>query len=270
MNHAKNLLIIFLASFFILGVISINFVMPADTYAHPAYGFTPAPPGGGGGDTGGGDTGGGDSGDTGDNHGPTDYVWVQLDRCDLQCSANYADAGDSQASGFMSSVGNNQPLQSPALVDSNEPEVLVRVRLVHRGSGFIAEDILSDAGSTRISVPYPGQWDVFMTNPPKFATAKVVDATGLNLAQLHANLANAPISLGMVEANSAAPQRVKCPIACVIEAPPVTEEPAYLPETGDVPVANHFFLYTKALFLVINGLLLILARQFFRPDSHNL
>ena len=53
--------------------------------------------------------------------------------------------------------------------------MLTPVRLVHQGSGFIVEGTLSDAGDTRFVVPYPGEWDIFMTAPPQFAPDEMIE-----------------------------------------------------------------------------------------------
>jgi hypothetical protein len=70
-----------------------------------------------------------------------------------------------------------------------------------------------------------------MTGQPRFITADAVNATGTNLADLQAQVATNPVSLGVVETNTAQTQLVKCPIQCVVEPP---EEIFYLPETGAV------------------------------------
>jgi hypothetical protein len=124
------------------------------------------------------------------------------------------------------------------------------VQLVHQGSGFIVEGELSDSKPTRLSVPYPGQWQVWITHSPRFMTADAVDVTGSNLADLQSQLANGPVSLGLVEANTAGPQLVRCPLACVIEPPPAVETTSYLPETGGI-LKTEMNLPT---FLIISGL----------------
>jgi len=247
MKQIKFILIVFITLFFMLTVLGLSFATPADTYAHPAYGFTPQPPppppGGGGGDgSGDGDKpgGGGGGGDK-----PTDTVIVEIDRCDLSCSVEYVEAGGSE--GLLASVdGAYLPAQNHAVSSSPLPdvEVLVPVKLVHQGSGFIVEQTISDSRSTTISVPYPGQWEVLMINAPQFVTNDMMDMTGLNVAQLQADLANNPVSLGVVEAN-AGPQLVECPLECVIETTP---EEFYLPETG---AANNTSLVISIGFLLI-------------------
>jgi len=252
MNQTKFILIIFIASSFVLSVLSVSFATPSDTYAHPAYGFTPQPPpppgGGGGGGGGGTDDGGGGGGGTDtDSNEPTDTVIVEVGRCDLSCSVEYVEAGDSE---LLASVdGAYLPAQNLAVTSSTLPdvEVLIPVQLVHQGSGFIVEQMLSDRRSATISVPYPGQWEVLMINAPQFVTADIIDMTGLNVAQLQADLASDPISLGMVQAN-AGPQLVKCPIECVIESTP---DEFYLPVTGQDKTNASLLLAAGIFFLGI-------------------
>jgi len=248
MNRTKLLLIIFIALFFVLSVLSVSFATPTDTYAHPAYGFTPPPPpppGGGGGGT---DDDGGSAGSDGGGTEPTDTVIVEVDRCDLSCSVEYVDATGSEV--LMASVdGAYLPAQNLAVSSGPLPdvEVLISVQLIHQGSGFIVERTLSDSRSTTISVPYPGQWEVLMVNSPQFVTDGMMDMTGLNVAQLQADLANNPVSLGVVQAN-AGPQMVKCPIECVIETTP---EEFYLPETGQDKTNASLLLAIDIFFLGI-------------------
>ena len=232
-------MLMLIVSALVLVIIGANLALPADTYAHPSYGFTPQPPpppGGGGDDSG--DNGGGDSGGS-DNELPPDYVWVELDRCDLSCSVGYASKP----------IGLASPLSSPT-------EVQVRVQLIHQGSGWIAEAVISDAGSTRLAVPYPGQWEVFMIGEPELVGATAFDATNLNLEQLRSSLTVAPVSLGLVEANTPEPQLVKCPIACVIEPPPET-----LPQTGGDRSTATLIILTNIAFLVSVGLSMYLTRK---------
>ena len=58
MSNIRSIFLIFLATLMLLTIIGFSFVVPADTRAHPAYGFTPTPrptdESGGGGDGGGG------------------------------------------------------------------------------------------------------------------------------------------------------------------------------------------------------------------------
>ncbi len=236
-----------IVSALVLVVIGANLALPADTYAHPSYGFTPQPPPppGGGGDDGDENGGSGDSRGS-DDELPPDYVWVELERCDLSCSVNYA----SKPAGLAS------PLSTP-------PEVRVRVQLIHQGSGWIAEGVISDASSTRLAVPYPGQWEVFMMDEPELVGMTAFDTTNLNLEQLRSTLTVAPVSLGLVEANTPEPQMVKCPIACVIEPPPET-----LPETGGDRAMAYLIFLIGALFITILGLLM--ARAGLGSGSRNL
>jgi len=251
MNQTKLLLIIFIASFFVLSVLSVSFATPTDTYAHPAYGFTPPPPpppGGGGGN----DDDGGSAGSDGGGTEPTDTVIVEIDRCDLSCSVEYVGAGGNEV---LSASVDGAYLPAQNLAVSSDPlpdvEVLIPVQLVHQGSGFIVERTLSDSRSTTISVPYPGQWEVLMVNSPQFVTDGLMDMTGLNVVQLQADVIDDPISLGMVEAN-AGPQLVRCPVECVIEA---EESPFYLPETGSEPTTPVFPPIIGIIFVI--GLLIL-------------
>jgi len=249
-NRIKSILVVIIVSIFVLIVIGTNLALPADTHAHPAYGFTPPapppPPDDGGGDDGdngqddsddnnSGSDGGNDSRDDGDDEIPPDYILVELDRCDLSCSVNYEHKPAGQAA----------PLSTPA-------EVRVRVQLIHQGSGWIAEGIISDVGGTRISVPYPGQWEIFMMSEPEFIGVTAFDPTPLNLDQLRTDLSAAPISLGMVEANTAEPQLVKCPITCVIDSPP-----DYMPQTGGDQSTAILIIFTNVAFLLSIGLLML-------------
>jgi len=247
-NRIKSILVIIMVLIFALTVIGTNLAFPADTHAHPAYGFTPPapppPPDDGGGDDGdnGQDdsrSGGGNDSSDDDDEIPPDYILVELDRCDLSCSVNYERKPTGQAA----------PLLTPA-------EVRVRVQLIHQGSGWIAEGIISDAGTTRFSVPYPGQWEIFMMSEPEFIGATAFDPTSLNLDQLRTDLSATPISLGLVEANTAEPQLVKCPIACVVDPPP-----DYLPQTGGDQSTAILIIFTNVAFLLSIGLLMFLRRK---------
>ena len=232
MKHINVLLLILFASFLLLTIMGMNLVAPPETYAHPQYGFTPQPPPpppDGGGDDG--DSDNDDGGDqTRDDQPPTDYVDVQIERCDLSCSANYATASNGQIFEPIAAIeSDDQFLQT--LVPINDRvstvEVLAPIQLIHHGSGWIAEGVVSDSKNTRIAVPYPGQWEVFLVAEPQFVAPETIDPTGLNLEQLKTQLINAPVSLGMVEANTSTTQKIKCPVECVVDLPPPT-----LPETG--------------------------------------
>ena len=236
MNNIKSIFLIFLAVIMLATIIGFSFAVPVDTHAHPAFGFTPTPkpPDGGG-------------GDDNDGHPPpsppeetlTDYVLVQLDQCDLECAAEFGEVEQPQEIFYLPETGavkdmlsDNLPSPIQKVVAISAPEIQVPVQLVHQGSGWIADETLSTQRSNRIMVPYPGKWEVFMTGQPRFITADAVNATGTNLAELQAQVADNTVSLGVVETNTAETQMVKCPIQCVGVPPP--EEIFYLPETGTV------------------------------------
>ena len=240
MNRTNSLILMLIVSALVLIVIGVNLALPADTYAHPSYGFTPQPPPPPGGNDDTGDNGGGNSGGSDDdNELPPDYVWVELDHCDLSCSANYA----SRPAGLAS------PLSMPT-------EVRVRVQLIHQGSGWIVDGVISNAGSTHFTVPYPGQWEVLMVSEPELVGATAADVTNLNLGQLESSLAVAPVSLGLVEANTSEPQLVKCPLACVIDPPP-----GALPETGADQTTARLLILTSSIFLFSLGVSTFLTRR---------
>jgi hypothetical protein len=205
-----------------LGLTGALFAAAADTHAHPAYGFTPTPTSQPPGDN-------GDDGDTDspsdDGASPIDYVWVQIDRCDLDCLIEVEFAQAAPAAGLLDWAG----VESAVVADP--PEMLIEVDMVHQGSGWIARGTLSNQRPTRVSVPYPGRWEIFLVSNPSFVTANAIDPGGTNLPQIQADLAVAAIPLGVVDANSAAVQLVKCPVICLIEPPPEPVE-SQLPVTG--------------------------------------
>lgn len=234
MLKLKSFLPLLLALPLILTILSIHLNLPADAQAKPLAGFTPTPVppdnnGGGGG--GGGKNHSKDDDTSSHDDKPTDYVLVQVDRCDLQCSAGFVQAGFQ----LLASVGTadvTTPLFTRLIQPSAAPELLLPVKLVHDGSHFIVEGELSDMKAARFNLPYPGHWQVWLTGSPRFMTAQAVDVSGLNLANLQAQLANGPVSMGVVEANAPETQWVKCPLACVKEPPPAVAAPPHLPETG--------------------------------------
>ncbi|MCP4710323.1 MAG: hypothetical protein GY869_17005, partial [Planctomycetes bacterium] len=222
-------------------------------------------------DDGGGNDGDDDSDDGGvmidnpddeDTDAPTDYVIVRLDQCDLNNCAGLGDTDGSQGFEPLASIDNDDSSSQLLIPSSNNqsaPEVLV---LVHQGSGWIVEYTISDVKNTPISVPYPGQWEVFLLSPPQFVTDGLMDVTGLNLAQLHADLANAPLSLGMVEANTES-QLIKCPIACVTEVAAMPEA-LLLPETGADKTNSYLLPFIGDVFL---WLLIFLAYRAYRLEQ---
>lgn len=242
--------------FFGLTIIGLNLTAPPETHAHPAYGFTPPPPppppppdgGGNGNDS---------DGDGENNHKdklPPDYVIVQMQSCNLKSCSIDSVAGDTGQKYELLAAAKGSEQLFPLLVPLNDNtvpvEMLAHIRLIHEGSGWIAEGTISDAKSTRFALPYPGHWEVFLLSPPEFMTVEALDMTQVNLAKLQASLAAGPVSLGIVEANAPQTRWVKCPLACVIESPPPE-----LPVTG----AETFFplqLYIGALLLWILAFLI--------------
>lgn len=126
----------------IITVMSLSFIAPATTQAHPPLGFTPTPT------------------PTPTNTPilpptatptsppdtpPEDEIEVTLG-CDLTCSPE------------------------DAAITVSFP-----VQLVHLGSGWIVETTLSNGGSTQLPIPYPGEWEVIMTGPPSFSQGTSVE-----------------------------------------------------------------------------------------------
>jgi hypothetical protein len=102
------------------------------------------------------------------------------------------------------------------------PDIQGRVQLIHRGSGWIAEGIINNRTGTQFRVPYPGQWDVYLIEPPTGLSSPMTSPTDL------------PRFLGVVEADSGL-QLVACPGSCPALPTPTPEAPSFLPETGDSP-----------------------------------
>lgn len=231
-NRTKLLLPLILILPLLLTLALINLSTPAQVRAGPLAGFTPSPP-----------DDGDDGDDSSDPFGPTtpadsgsdelspDYVYIQMDRCNLSCSAGVADSTGMSSFQPLAAAEADDWLSSLLVPITNElstAEVHMPVQLIHDGSGWIAEAVLSDQQSSRVSVPYPGQWEVWLVGEPELIAAEAPDMSGTNLLQLQNDLADGPVSLGTVEANTGEPQLVKCPLACVIEASPVE-----LPPTGE-------------------------------------
>lgn len=221
---------------------------PGEAQAKPLPGFTPTPttP----------DNGGGDNGNTTDDgeddSGPTDFVIVQIEQCNLSCSVQTADPANAGPA-LASMGGEASPLP---LVTPPEPELLAQVQLIHQGSGFIVEGTLSNQHSTHFSVPYPGQWQVLLVAPPQVAAAE-----NFELAD-PAPSVDSPTPLGLVDANVLTAQLVKCPLNCVVEPPPVV--PETLPTTG----ADHdTMLLTIAVLFFAGVNLLIVGIVFWLPPS---
>lgn len=270
-----------------LALILLNLNTPTAAQAGPLAGFTPAPPNPppGGNDDDNDDDGGTStpSGPTSPDssqpdEGPTDYVYVQLDRCDLICAADVAHKADRPV--FQSLAAANTSEWSGALLvpvspEASTVEVLTPVHLVHQGSGWISEAVLSNLHSSRVPVPYPGQWEVWLVESPELITADPFDPSTTNLSQLQTTLANGAVSLGIVQANTTEPQLIACPIACVIETP-AGPQISLLPESGGDQAGAD----ARARRLIFGGLTLIIVglawgfiiRPIFRPqpphDTH--
>lgn len=251
MLNLKTLLPFLISLVLLAFIVVVNVNTPPVVRAAPLAGFTPDP-GDGGGDDGDGDVTHAPS-PADEGRAPTDYVLVRLDQCDmLRCNAN-ASTSSYEPLAYYSAEQSVAPVLVPITEANVDFEIIAPVRMVHDGSGFIAVGDLSTQHDTRISVPYPGKWEIFLTGEPRFMTAAAVDVTGTNLAQVAAALSEGPVSIGVVEANTTAAQLVKCPIACVIDSPaPTTAAPPGLPETGGVP-AETVFLTT---IIILIGLIL--------------
>ncbi|MCB0213653.1 MAG: hypothetical protein KDJ52_30205 [Anaerolineae bacterium] len=254
MLNLKTLLPILISLVLLAFIVVVNVNTPPVVRAAPLAGFTPDPGDGGGGDDG--DSSDSDSSTSDNGRMPSDYVLVRLAQCDmLSCSAN-ASASRYEPLAYYSAEQSAAPVLIPLPAANVDFEITAPVRLIHDGSGFIAVGDLSTQHDTRISVPYPGRWEVFLTGEPRFITSAAVDVTGTNLAQVEAALSNGPVSMGIVEANTASTQLVKCPIECVIESPaPTTSEPPALPETGGAPSEKIFLTVT----IMVTGFILTLA-----------
>jgi hypothetical protein len=245
--------------------------MPTDVHAGPLAGFTPSPP-----DPPDDDDDDGSSNPTGlttpDDSGsdalPPDYVYVQMDRCNLSCSAGVAHSSDQPAFQSLAAADADDWLGSllaPLNDEAPTVEILAPVHLVHEGSGWIAAAVLSDRHSSRVSVPYPGYWEVWLVGSPELVAAETLDTSGTNMLELETYLADRPVSLGVVEANTGGPQLIKCPIACVIETPP-----AELPQTGNDQMHVVFLLkllLMAGISLALIGLLMRLVAHHTRPQS---
>ncbi len=245
----------------LVALIALNMNVPFDAQAGPLAGFTPTPasPGGGGGD------GGGSNGkDKDSDTTPTDFVIVQIESCDLSCSAG-------EKPGFVPLASLDNEIFSTAALASLSPpdpagELLAQVHLIHDGSGWIAAGVLSNRQSTRFNVPYPGRWEVFLAGRPELVSAEAVDDPVL-AAALTNSYSGAPELLGVVEANILEPQFVKCPLNCVIE--PIVPLP--LPETGadaadelSLPVA----LLVSGLSVAVVGLTFLLIIRLTFTDKN--
>jgi hypothetical protein len=189
-----------------------------------------------------------------------------MSQCDLACSAETAQSSqpDYELLAYTAGEASDIPLLVPRTNRAAPFEIIAPVRLVHDGSGFIAEGAISTDHSTRFSVPYPGRWEVFLSGQLRFITPAAVDISGTNLAQLQADLTMTPVSMGVLEANTGQTQMVNCPINCVIETPPpAVAGPHFLPETGAGYLARPAtrFLFFIGLSLLVAGGALFFARR---------
>jgi hypothetical protein len=209
--NGKFFVLMLLALVLLAPMIGLSLYLPAETLAHPQYGFTPQPPppppppppeqpprqet----------------ARDSRDDRGPTDVVSVQLDICISICPP--------VAGGEAGQVGEA----------GSEIEVLAPVQLIHQGSGWIATATLSNLRSAQLAVPYPGQWQVFLVDRPEFPAA-TFEAAGFGQVQLLSSPDGESVLLGVVEANVGVTQLVDCPVC--VAPPPVEEVTLLLPVTG--------------------------------------
>lgn len=89
----------------------------------------------------------------------------------------------------------------------------IDVQFIHPETGWIAAAILSNQ-QTNVSVPYPGQWEIYMVSPPRYASTGDI----LPIGEL-------PQKIGVAWTGSDL-QIVTCPLNC-------SETPVALPQTGN-------------------------------------
>ena len=164
-----------------------------------------------------------------DDDEPTDEIVVRLDHCsELMCSINAPD---------------------------QNLEVLAQVQLIHEGSGWIVEGIISNQGSTRFIVPYPGRWQVFLLDEPELLFPEGTQGSipsFLNTA-ITTSYSGQPTLMGTIEANAVEVQLVDCPFQCLDVPPPE------LPDTGaDLATGDSEFI----LLLILIGTNLVLMGLF--------
>ena len=214
----------------LLAIIILSLNIPIPAHASPLAGFTPTPvppPNGGGG---GGTRDSSNPGDDSDEN--TDIpVTVGLDSCNLSCSTASTETGDQLALANIDQTDQTSQAAATAVFFEAMPELLVPVQLVHLGSGFMVEGVLSDRQNTRFQLPYPGQWQVLTFAEPSFVTTDKIDTSHLNLAAVVQQLQTAPVPLGIIEADPNVVQQTNCPL-CIVESATVGE-PTQLPKTGD-------------------------------------
>ena len=255
-----KVLIPLIVGLLLIGVLAtFQLYIPADVQAGPLPGFTPNPGDGGNDDDNDDDNDASRPPDDNSGTTPTDYVLVRLDQCDLICLEQNQNASITEAQfeplAYHLDDASAVPIFEPLAASVVDFAIVVPVKIVHEGSGFIAVGDLSTQQSTRISVPYPGKWEVFLTDMPRFMTAEAVEITGTNLSQLEQTLSDEPISMGVVDANTSQAQLIECPIECVIETPPpASTEPFVLPQTGNNPVNTLAVWFLIVVALAILGL----------------
>jgi hypothetical protein len=166
------------------------------------------------------------------NSEPTDYLIVLIDGCELTCSASFKE---------------------------QTIELLARVQMIHEGSGFIVEGVISNLKSTRFSVPYPGKWKLFLMAQPRIISARPIDDPELRAA-IAASFKGTPRLLGTVETNTSTPQFVKCPLICgVLSSGPASDrgvQPVFVdgnPQAGS-PQSNCGFFNSSYREFRIEGL----------------
>jgi hypothetical protein len=259
MNSTKSGLIFLAVSLGLLLMLGAALAVPVETHAHPVYGFTPEPPPRPTPDD-------NDSDKTPPpprNEVPTDYVWVQIEECDFECLEAFAEAGNIWGDTLLAYADTGENSSPLSLFDNatalaTVPELVVPVQMVHQGSGWIAVGELSTYHPSQMPVPYTGEWEVFLTGPPRLITADAVDLSPTNIEEFQAASPNAPIFLAQVETNTNGPQMIKCPVVCVIEAQPVEEPPPFLPVTGGSSFLTQWVgLVALALILIGVGLLIL-------------
>ena len=243
MKTSKSIIFVLLIPFLLLVMVTLNLNQPDVVHAGPLAGLTPTPvpppPDDGGSDNDDKDyTDDDDDDDDNDSDGgskvPDDTTVVQLDPCD------------------------------PNTLGS---ELSVQAQLIHQGSGFIVEGVLSDQQGASFALPYAGQWEVFMLNMPQLVGEMATDASYTNWPEVSQQVAQGPISLGTVAVGSPGAQLVQNPLDCVTTDQ--TGVPLLMPETGskiseDIPLATA--LLVSGMSVMIVGLTLLISIRVGRSE----
>jgi hypothetical protein len=269
MKNFPSPLSVFLILPCLLLLVGITFHAPDLAQAGPLAGFTPTPipppPPDDGGDNG--DTPPSDQEKGGPKDSPAETT-IQIESCQLEAGLAGSTTGaplPALASidlNGLNLAGLGQDRSNQTLV-----EVMIEVNLVHQGSGFILSGSLSDQHPRRFSMPYPGWWDVLMTTPPRLISDSAVDEATLNLNQLQARLAEAPLLLGAIQADAATPQLVPCPVqADPNPVPAEAQSPATLPTTGAASMSLAMAWLIGGLSMAIVGVTFLLVLRS-RPKS---